>query len=124
VISSPPCSNTTPLPIAEAGRCSQHPARGRRPVEELIALLDALRPGDPDRGDDELGGTKPSQASATSTDIHRPAPSAVAACYRDVEAKGEPRPEEAERILRDRLRASRLRDRDEVVIVHGGPSAE
>jgi hypothetical protein len=48
----------------------------------------------------------------------------VAACYRDVEAKGEPRPEEAERILRDRLRASRLRDRDEVVIVHGGPSAE
>jgi hypothetical protein len=26
--------------------------------------------------------------------------------------------------LRDRLRASRLRDRDEVVSVHGGPSAE
>jgi hypothetical protein len=48
----------------------------------------------------------------------------VTACYRDVEARGEPRPEEAERILRDRLRASRLRDRDEVVIVHGGPSAE
>ena len=74
-------------------------------------------------------GTKPSQASAASTDSHSPL--LVAACYGPTsKARGitrrrtEPRPEEAERTLRDRLRAkgsgSRLRDRNEVVIVEGG----